>query len=492
MRDSAFGPPAIPPEFWARPDVRRALASRDMGALFGLLRQRAGLTQMRIGTAVEIAQGRISDIILGKYHVRTTAVFTRIADGLDMPDQARTLLGLAPRPARPRTAAPSGPPRNAAAPAALGGTSRDALPGDDRTGSHRPDPAMAGRRRPGAGTSGGAPGPRRLERRRARLARRPAGPGLARPGPGQPVGRADVARVRESAKLFAQLDNRFGGAYARRPLVHYLRGDAAELLAGRYTDDVGRELFGAVAEATLLAAWTSYDCGLHGLAQRYFVQALRLAESAADRRLASSVLSAMSHQATFLGHLTEAANLARAAHAGVAAVATPVLTAQFQAMEARALAGLGDTRGCELALAATERSFGQVSPGQDPEFITYFNEAELAAEFAHCYRDLGQPARAIEHATRAMASTDGQYPRSDFFVTMVLADAYADQDDPEQACQTALGALQLGEALTSARCVAYLREFRERLDRFDGNPAVRDFQRPGRRIHPVGQSRVTT
>jgi hypothetical protein len=59
---------------------------------------------------------------------------------------------------------------------------------------------------------------------------------------------------------------------------------------------------------------------------------------------------------------------------------------------------------------------------------------------------------------------------------MVLADGYADQDEPEQACQTALAALNLGEALTSARCAAYMREFRHRLGRFDGNPAVRDFE----------------
>jgi hypothetical protein len=57
----------------------------------------------------------------------------------------------------------------------------------------------------------------------------------------------------------------------------------------------------------------------------------------------------------------------------------------------------------------------------------------------------------------------------------VLADALADQDDPEHACHTALGALLTGEALTSARCVAYVREFRQRLDRFGDNPAVRDF-----------------
>src|SRR5205814_9039433 len=103
-------------------------------------------------------------------------------------------------------------------------------------------------------------------------------------------------------------------------------------------DEVGRELFTAVAEASLLAAWTSYDCGLHGLAQRYFIQALRLAQSGADRRLSCSIMSAMSHQATYLGHLPEAVNLAKAAREGLRDQATPALTAQFLAMEARALA----------------------------------------------------------------------------------------------------------------------------------------------------------
>ena len=54
MRASAFDPPAIPAGFWERADVREALRNRDMGTLFQLLRQYAGLSQIRIGTAVEI------------------------------------------------------------------------------------------------------------------------------------------------------------------------------------------------------------------------------------------------------------------------------------------------------------------------------------------------------------------------------------------------------------------------------------------------------
>ena len=51
MRDSAFGPVTISPDFWSHPNVTRALANRDIGELFRLLRQRAGLSQTRIGAS---------------------------------------------------------------------------------------------------------------------------------------------------------------------------------------------------------------------------------------------------------------------------------------------------------------------------------------------------------------------------------------------------------------------------------------------------------
>lgn len=306
------------------------------------------------------------------------------------------------------------------------------------------------------------------------LVGQPDRPQQPRPA-GRRVGHADVARVKATAKLFAELDNRFGGAHHRRALIHYLREDATQLLKGHYTEQVGRELFSTIAEAVLLTAWASYDCGLHGVAQRYYIQALRLAEDGGDQRLACSILSAMSHQATYLGHLSEAVNLARAAQTGSRTIATPTMTAQFQTMEARALARLGDSHPCRAVLAAAETSFARRNPADDPEFISYFDEAEMADEFGHCLRDLGLPQPAADHASKATASYGDQYQRSDFFALMVLADAYADQGEPEQACQAALKAMQLGETLTSARCALYVSEFRDRLHRYSQTPAVREF-----------------
>ena len=85
MRDSAFGPPAIPPDFWSRPEVTAALARRDIGELFRLLKTLAGMSQTRIGAATGNAQGRVSQIIHGNYEVRTVKSLDRIAEGLSMP-----------------------------------------------------------------------------------------------------------------------------------------------------------------------------------------------------------------------------------------------------------------------------------------------------------------------------------------------------------------------------------------------------------------------
>lgn len=290
------------------------------------------------------------------------------------------------------------------------------------------------------------------------------------------VGAGDIAGIRNTTEMFDQLDGQHGGGHARRSLIEFLRTNLASLLRGSYTDEIGRELFKAASQATLLGAWMSYDAGLHGLAQRYFIQSLKLAETTGDRLLGAGVLDAMSHQATFLGKYREAANLARAARMGTATVGSHCAAAHFAAMEARALARLGDTSGCDRALSEAVREFERRNPEDDPaDWFAYFNESELAAELGHCNRDLGRPVDASAYAAQSLGPVESGYARSDFFVTMVLADAYLDQGEPEEACRTALGALEIGEQLKSARCKAYVDEFRQRLLRVGDSPVVRDF-----------------
>jgi hypothetical protein len=285
------------------------------------------------------------------------------------------------------------------------------------------------------------------------------------------VGASDVERVQATVDAFAHLDNQFGGGHARRALIQYLRTDVSALLAGQYGEATGRALHSTVAEAALLGAWMSYDAGVHGLAQRYFIQALRLAHAADDVLLAGSILDAMSHQATFLGRFHEAANLARAARHGTAGRATPTLTAHFHAMEARALAAGGDRVGSHRSLSEAVRVFDRRRPGDDPDWIAYFDDGELSAEFSHCFRDAGRPKDAVTYAMRAIT---GASVRSDFFVTMVLAAAHLSAGEVDEGCAAVKSALELGAALKSARCIEYVRAFRKQLAGFADVAAVRD------------------
>jgi hypothetical protein len=114
----------IPDAFWARPDTIDALRCRDIGRLFKLLSQYTGASQTRMGIACDMSQPKVSGIMRGIARVETLEVFERIADGLNMPGQARLALGLAPKAdqADARPAAARQPER----------PSRDIPPGDAR------------------------------------------------------------------------------------------------------------------------------------------------------------------------------------------------------------------------------------------------------------------------------------------------------------------------------------------------------------------------
>ncbi len=173
--------------------------------------------------------------------------------------------------------------------------------------------------------------------------------------------------------------------------------------AAVYGEQPGRRLFAAAADLTRLAGWTSYDIAAHGLAQRYFVQALRLAQAAGDRAYGAYVLVTMSRQAVYLGHGREAVQLARVAQQGVGSAAPPVVQALLHAAEARGHGVLGEVRACTAALARAERALEAARPGDEvPHWARFFDEAQLADEFGHCHRDLQQYRAAAQHAERSL------------------------------------------------------------------------------------------
>jgi hypothetical protein len=84
-------------------------------------------------------------------------------------------------------------------------------------------------------------------------------------------------------------------------------------------------------------------------------------------------------------------------------------------------------------------------------WIRYFNEPELSypPNSGHCMRDLGRADDAVQHAENAMGDA-AEFVRSDFFVSVVLADAHLAAGDIDRACPVTLHALTAGEQIRSA------------------------------------------
>ena len=110
------------------------------------------------------------------------------------------------------------------------------------------------------------------------------------------VGTSQLTFIQDMTKQFGTLDNRYGGGQVRRAAVAFLDGEVSPLLTkGRFSSSVGRSLLRSAAELARLVGWMTHDVGRHGLAQRYLMHALRLAEVADPVRIAAAVRSVQRH-----------------------------------------------------------------------------------------------------------------------------------------------------------------------------------------------------
>ncbi|SFC71202.1 regulator [Streptomyces aidingensis] len=395
-------------------------------------------------------------------------------------------------------------------PAGLVVPSRDWLIGrpDERVG--RGEPAAAGPPGPPGPSAGELPGrppglrpgmPRVPEQNRGPGSlsatgpatghgmRGPLPPGAAAPrrppspververGPGQRVTPGDIAALRSVAELFRTLDQAYGGGHARQAMVRYLEHELEPMLRGSYSEQAGRRLFSAAADLTRLAGWTAFDVAAHGLAQRYFVQALRLAQSAGDRVFGAYVLVSMSRQAVYLGHGREAVQLARVAQQGVASSSPSAVQALLHAAEARGHGVQGEARACAAALARAERALETARPGDEvPGWARFFDEAQLTDEFGHCHRDLQQWRTAARYAERSLQLRSPAFARSRLFCRIVLATARLGLGDLDQACTLGSEAAQQAADMRSVRAHEYVQDFERRLDPYRDATPVRDYR----------------
>jgi hypothetical protein len=265
------------------------------------------------------------------------------------------------------------------------------------------------------------------------------------------VGSANVAAIREVTGTFRRLDNLFGGGYARTTVVQYLADEVSPLLRdGSYSAATGRDLFSAAAEMTLLAGWMAYDLEQHPIAQRYLIQALRLAQAGGDEALGGEILAAMSCQSAYLGDGRAAVDMARAAAYSARRAGRGALLSESLATEAHGHALAGDPRACAAALLGAHRALESADRDSDPGWLAYYDGAYLAAKSGRALLDSGDPIAAAASMRASLDMRDG-FERGHVFNLAVLAGALLDAGQVEEGCAAAHEALAAADGIESAR-----------------------------------------
>ncbi|MFD8146219.1 sporulation protein [Streptomyces sp. NPDC059708] len=298
----------------------------------------------------------------------------------------------------------------------------------------------------------------------------------------QRVGHSDVAKLREAAEDARRWDSKYGGGDWRSSMVpECLRVDAAPLLLGSYTDEVGRALFGATAELTRLAGWMAFDTGQQEAAQRYYIQALRLARAAADVPLGGYVLASMSLQATYRDFPDEGVDLAQAAVERNRGLATARTMSFFRLVEARAHAKAGDSAAAGSALRAAEGWLERSREGDsDPTWLGFYSYDRFAADAAECYRDLKLPRQVRRFTEQALSRPTEEYVRSHGLRLVVSAVAELESGNLDAACAAGTRAVEVAGRISSARTTEYVRDLLHRLEPYGDEPRVAELRERAR------------
>ncbi|GHE03448.1 MFS transporter [Streptomyces alanosinicus] len=303
-------------------------------------------------------------------------------------------------------------------------------------------------------------------------------------GTGAPikVGHSDVQKLREAAEDARRWDSKYGGGDWRSSMVpECLRVEAAPLLLGAYSDEVGRALFGASAELTRLAGWMAFDTGQQEAAQRYYIQALRLARAAADVPLGGYVLASMSLQATYRGFGDEGVDLAQAALERNRGLATARTMSFFRLVEARAHARAGDAQAAGAALKAAEGWLERSREGDnDPSWLGFYGYDRFAADAAECYRDLKAPRQVRRFTEQALSKPTEEFVRSHGLRLVVSAVAELESGNLDAACEQGRRAVEVAGRISSARTTEYVKDLLHRLEPYGDEPRVAELRERAR------------
>lgn len=301
-----------------------------------------------------------------------------------------------------------------------------------------------------------------------------------------PVSLGDVKMIREVAHQYWRWDSKYGGGRFREQLVYFLHSHVAPLLGGRYGEKVGCGLFSAAGEATMFAGWMAYDMASLGLAQRYYTQALRMAQAAGDRQLGGEILTCMAYVANSAGAPDDAIQLCEYALDITKGRVPPRVQSYIYSVLSRCLASAPSSprnRPAALtALNAAERHFARPLDGSENAWVAGIDFRGLQTQAAHVLSELGMTGRAHEAISVALDGRDESHRRAVAFCKLYLGMVHVKEDDAEAAVAAGDEVLNLLPGLETARVQQGLARLQREINSLGDTDPIRTFNERARTL----------
>ena len=289
------------------------------------------------------------------------------------------------------------------------------------------------------------------------------------------IGASEARTVEKAVRHIRLLDDRHGGTALYQRAGDSLRHAYDLLDSGTQRQSVADRLHSGAGELAISVGWLAHDSGRYPDARSHYAEALATARVAGDPALEAHAFCNTAFLARDAGRHREAVRAAEAGQQAANGLGSAQLLSLLCLREAGGWAGLGDRSGCRSALARAHALHEQGPSDLDPEWMTFFGEAELEGLEAQCWSALGDYSRAAEHAERAVALQDPHFTRNQALFTAELARDLAAQGRPEEAAAAGARALDFLGPVQSSRISAILDGTASRLRGYATQPGVDAF-----------------
>ncbi|MGV4986567.1 hypothetical protein ACVB8X_22640 [Streptomyces sp. NRAIS4] len=270
----------------------------------------------------------------------------------------------------------------------------------------------------------------------------------------RPARRADspeATALEEAVRRIRLLDDRHGADGLYRRAAAPLRAAYALLDAGATRQTTADRLLSGAGELAISVGWLAHDSGRFDDARSHYAEALATARMTGDPALEAHAFCNTAFLARDAGRPREAVRAAQAAQRAARPLGSARLMSLLALREAGGWAGLADRTGCEQALVRAQALFGRGRSEADPEWMSFYGEAELEGLEAQCWSMLGDWRRASRHAYRAAELQDPHFTRNIALYTAELADDLAREGRPDEAAAAGLRVLSLLDQVQSSR-----------------------------------------